>query len=260
MTDVFISYKREDHTRVDRLASLLADVGVNVWYDAALPAGEEWQRRIEEVARSARAIVVCWTPHAVNSKPIAREIEIARERGVLLPVRFLPCEMPPELKSSLQYADMSDWSEGSAHKGLHQLALGLDQLLKSAIAAKLRERAGGENPEVVARLRALLVKIAREHGEPISYERAFHSIADAWADGAKTSFDALYGALDAIADQNRARREPPLFALVVNRDGIPGRGYFQKHCFLTGADNAAARNVHAMHLKRVYGYSWPNDP
>lgn len=259
MPDVFISYKREDHVRVDRLAGILRDLGADVWHDAALSAGLAWQDRIEGIARAARAIVVCWTDAAAGSSWIQSESKIGLGRGVLVPAKFAPCEVPAELQA-LHFADLSDWTDGCDHKGLLQLVGGIDVLLRTKMAAKLIERGGGENPEVVSRLRALLVKVARSGADPIPYDRAFASVAAGWADGSKASFSALYGALDAIAEQNRSRREPPLFALVVKNDGVPGKGYFEKHCFIKGADTVAARELHQMHLRRVYAYSWPNDP
>jgi hypothetical protein len=59
MVDVFLSYKREDRPRVDRLATCLADLDIDAWYDVSLRAGDDWQARIEEIARAAKAIVVC---------------------------------------------------------------------------------------------------------------------------------------------------------------------------------------------------------
>ncbi len=259
MTDVFISYKREDHVRVDRLASLLKEFHLSVWHDAALGAGEKWHERIMGVAEKAKCIVVCWTDEAAQSRWVRNEVEVGLRRDVLVPAVWAPCDPPAHL-AHLHMANMTDWAGGNDHKGLLQLAEGMERLVGHKLAAKLKERAGGENPEVVARLRALLVRTARKGGEPISYRKAFGTVASAWARGTKTSFEALYGALDAIADQNRARREPPLFALVVSKEGVPGRGYFQKHCFLEGADSDEARTLHAAHLKRVYEYAWPNDP
>jgi hypothetical protein len=259
MTDVFISYKREDHVRVDRLASLLKEFQLSVWHDAALGAGESWHERIMVVAERAKCIVVCWTDEAAKSRWVLGEVEIGLRREVLVPTAWAPCMPPPRL-AHLHMANMTDWAGGNDHKGLLQLAGGVERFVGRKLSAKLRERAGGENPEVVARLRALLVRIARKGGAPISYRKAFYTVANAWAHGTKTSFEALYGALDVIADQNRARREPPLFALVVSKEGVPGRGYFQKHCFLEGADSDEARALHAAHLQRVYDYDWPNDP
>jgi len=85
-------------------------------------------------------------------------------------------------------------------------------------------------------------------------------VADALIEGEATSLRNLFGTLDAIAEQNRRRLEPPLLALVVNADeGLPGKGYFEKHCFLE-FDTELAETVHAAQLEAVYAYDWPEDP
>lgn len=259
MVDVFISYKREDHVRVDRLASLLKEFQLSVWHDAALGAGDDWHKQIMQVAEKAKCIVVCWTDEAAKSRWVQNEVRVGLRRDVLVPVMWAQCERP-YLLDRFHIANMTDWAGGHDHIRLLQLFEGIERCIGRKLAAKLTERAGGENPEVVARLRALLVSIARKGGEPISYRKAFGTVASAWERGTKTSFEALYGALDAIADQNRARREPPLFALVVTKAGVPGRGYFQKHCFLDDGEADGARAIHAAHLRRVYAHDWPNDP
>ena len=41
MSDVFISYKREDKARVEALYTLLLDLDVPVWFDAGIEVGVE---------------------------------------------------------------------------------------------------------------------------------------------------------------------------------------------------------------------------
>jgi hypothetical protein len=186
-------------------------------------------------------------------------MKIAQQRRVLVPLRFSSCQLPPEL-DRLHCADLTDWAGETAHRGVAQLVDGLERFLQRGLPARLEERVGGQNPAAVQALRQLLVRIARTQSPPITYEQAHAAICGHWPQGSQTPITALFGALDAIADQNRARREPPLFGLVVGGSGIPGRGYFQKHCFLAGGYSAEARQLHSAQLKRVYGSSWPHDP
>lgn len=259
MVDVFVSYKREDRPRVDRLVGLLSDLDLKVWHDASLEAGEDWQQRIEAVARRAGCVVVCWTEAAAASQWVRAELEIGRSRGVLAPVRFEPCPLPQDL-AWMHWPDLSDWTDGLDHPGIRGLVDGVERVLKCGLPARLQQRIGGQNPDVVAKLRTLLVRIARTGGAPITYQQAHDHVASLWVGCEEMPMTALFGALDAIADQNRSRREPPLFGLVVGAEGLPGRGYFQKHCFLAGGTTDEARFIHAAHLRRVYGYSWPHDP
>jgi|GEM_PF-1641041 len=259
MVDVFVSYKREDRPRVDQLVGVLNDLDIKTWHDASLRAGDEWQDQILRVASAARCLIVCWTEAAERSIWVQREMAIGRGRGVLVPALFSRCTPPTGLEA-VHWADLSAWTGQLDHAGLRQLIDGVDRVLGMRLSAKLEEQAGGRNPEVVAKLRALLVTRARTHASPISYLEAHEHVCGLWSKGRDTPLESLYGALDAIADQNRMRREPPLFALVVGASGLPGRGYFQKHCFLAGGGGEENRLVHAAHLRRVYGYSWPHDP
>jgi hypothetical protein len=71
------------------------------------------------------------------------------------------------------------------------------------------------------------------------------------------SYPRLFGALDAIADDNRRLGEPPLFALVANREGdawLSGHGYFRKHTFLATSYDALAPLLYQAHLERMYKY------
>lgn len=257
--DVFISYKREDYARVDQLAALLEDIKIRVWHDASLAAGELWPDRIEEMARRARAMIVCWTPAAARSEWIRREMEIGFERNILVPVQFGAGPLPANLRD-YHVADMTTWAGEADHPGLYQLARGLEAVLAVPVGSRILELAGGQNPAAVAALRAHLIRLARKREPPISYEEARAVIAAKLIEGEATPLRNLFGTLDAIADQNRRRREPPLFGLVVNPDeGLPGKGYFEKHCFLE-FDTELAESVHAAQLDAVYSYGWPEDP
>ena len=70
----------------------------------------------------------------------------------------------------------------------------------------------------------------------------------------------LWGALDAISEQNRRRRDPPLDVLVVSKDtGRPGRGYWQKSAFLPGDGDELEQRMFERHLARVRAAKWVQD-
>lgn len=126
---------------------------------------------------------------------------------------------------------------------------------KAPLEAQWYERVLGKNPEAVRVLRAKLVDIARKRGSPITYTDAYAAIAHIYVEGTKTTLRTLYGTLDEIADQNRGNREPPLFGLVVKHgDGLPGQGYFQKHCYLPNEHHPMSAALFRAHLERIYDY------
>ena len=57
VADVFISYKREERQAVERLAQELRKLGLDVWFDASLNAGEAFSDEIDREARAAKAIL-----------------------------------------------------------------------------------------------------------------------------------------------------------------------------------------------------------
>lgn len=262
MVDVFISYKREEFARVDRLAEILGGLGLKVWHDASLVPGDDWQVRIDEVAFSAKCVLLCWTKEADRSKYVKRETKIGLDRKVLVPVKFGPGRFPFRL-SRYHFADLSNWNDDLDDPGLEKLVTGIARYLPAdrPIVSYLNETRGGHSPEAVATLRRHLVRMARRRDAPITYEQAKQLIAHTYKDGRATPDRVLYGTLDAIASQNRSKREPPLFGLVVLPDTrIPGRGYFQKHCFIQNHNSQLVRSVFAAQLEEVYSYGWPQDP
>jgi hypothetical protein len=113
-------------------------------------------------------------------------------------------------------------------------------------------------------VRSLLVDRALNGGEPFTYKEAEEALRDAAQeeDLQIGEFDqhSLWGALDAVAEQCRRRREPPLDVLVVSKDtGRPGRGYWQKHAFLPGDGDDLEKQVFERHLAAVRASNWSQD-
>ncbi len=173
---------------------------------------------------------------------------------------------PPAPFNHLQAADLTAWTGAPDHYELQRVLVRLEQLTeKKHLARSARLRAGGQHEAMVALLRAMLVQRARSGADPFTYREAETELrAAAGREGLKLGeFDqhTLWGALDSIAEQNRRRREPPLGALVVGQNnGLPGRGYFQKHVFLAGGHDDLERAVFQRHLERVRASDWPQDP
>jgi hypothetical protein len=265
MADVFISYKREDRPRVEALTELLIDLELSAWFDAGIEVGAAWEARIMEEAEAASAIVVCWSFAATASPWVKREADVGLRRGVLVPVMLQWCAPPPPF-DAIQAADLTKWDGAPGDPDLQRVLQRIEQLTaKKDVARNARRRGGGQHEELVALLRHLLVARARSGEAPFTYREIEARLREAAAEERLPlgEFDqhSLWGALDAIAEQNRSRREPPLGALVVGKNnGLPGRGYFQKHVFLEGGHDDLERAVHDRHLARVRASLWPQDP
>ncbi len=96
MSDVFISYKREDLDRVRPLAEALTADGLSVWWDAQIPGGAGWRRTIEEALNKAQCVLVVWSEISVGPEGefVHDEASYAKRRGVYLPVRIDAVQPP----------------------------------------------------------------------------------------------------------------------------------------------------------------------
>jgi len=264
MSDVFISYKREDLARIETLTALLADLDIGVWFDAGIEVGADWDRRIHEQIDAARAMIVCWSFAAVSSPWVVKEAMIGVERDILVPVKIHPCALIPPF-DTLQTADLTQWEGEADHPEIQKMLTRLGLLLgKKNLARNARSRAGGQNEALVNLLRSLLIDRAMSGEAPFTYKEAEDALRDAARAEDLHIGDldqhALWGALDSISEQNRRRREPPLNVLVVSKEtGRPGRGYWQKNVFLEGDADDLEQRVFERHLARVRASSWPQD-
>jgi hypothetical protein len=83
MADVFLSYKRDERAAIETIASRLRDLGLTVWFDASMSAGETFNDEIDREARAAKAVLVCWSPGARESRWVKAEAMIGFEQDKL---------------------------------------------------------------------------------------------------------------------------------------------------------------------------------
>src|SRR4029079_9497900 len=87
--EVFISYRRADEAHARRLSQLLAQEGVEAWYDAQVGAGEIWRAAVAQALQAAAIFVLVYPSAAAASDEIAKELAAATlEKKVVVPVRL----------------------------------------------------------------------------------------------------------------------------------------------------------------------------
>ena len=128
MSEVFISYKREERDKARSIAEALAKRGFSVWWDIDLLPGDKFADEIAAVIEHAKAAVVLWSEAAINSAFVRAEASRAANRNILIPVRLDDCELPLP-HDGLHTLDLSSW-EGSANDRM------LDPLI-SAVEKKI---------------------------------------------------------------------------------------------------------------------------
>ncbi|HVR89565.1 MAG TPA: TIR domain-containing protein [Novosphingobium sp.] len=109
MTDIFLSYNREDAAVARLYADGFAREGLSVWWDATLHSGEAYDEVTEAALREAKAVVVLWSPRSVVSRWVRAEATIADRRKTLVPVTIEPCERPIMFELT-QTAELSHWT------------------------------------------------------------------------------------------------------------------------------------------------------
>ena len=160
MTDIFLSYSRQDKPRVAPMVAALEAKGWDVWWDMALVPGEEFDNVTAAALERARAVVVVWTPTSVASRWVRGEARVGADRNVLVPVRFEGALLPIDLRA-IQTTDFDDWG-GDPQSGPFQT---LQQSLLAMLGAPAKAGAPcvGRSQEL-DRVRELLGRAKRGEG------------------------------------------------------------------------------------------------
>jgi len=108
MSELFISYAREDAISVGRLASALSDAGHQVWWDQHLVGGSEYSREIEDAIGRSAKVLVLWSTLAAQSPWVRDEALAARDAGKLVPIT-LDGSSPPMGFRQFHTLSLVDW-------------------------------------------------------------------------------------------------------------------------------------------------------
>lgn len=111
MSQVFVSYKREDELRVGRIARALEAEGLDVWWDRGLPGGESWHTNIETKLEHARCVVVVWSANSSGHEGgyVREEARRGLSRNILVPVLIDPLQNLPLGFGEIQALDLTRW-------------------------------------------------------------------------------------------------------------------------------------------------------
>src|SRR5215510_370881 len=99
MSDIFISYKREEQAMARNLANALEGEGWTVWWDPKLRAGERFNDVIEKALKESKCVLVMWSKRSVESKYVKDEATYALNRNKLVPVMIEEVELPFRLRT-----------------------------------------------------------------------------------------------------------------------------------------------------------------
>jgi hypothetical protein len=108
VTDIFLSYAREDSNCAVAMIQAFKHAGWSVWFDRSIPPAGEWMGILETELEQARCVVMLWSDHAMQSDWVLKEGMAGLDRAVLIPVRIREADVP-EVFASIQFADLTSW-------------------------------------------------------------------------------------------------------------------------------------------------------
>jgi formylglycine-generating enzyme required for sulfatase activity len=128
LSDIFISYAREDLRRAKQLAEALKAQGWSVFWDRTIPAGKSWHEMIDAALHKARCVIVTWSEASIQSSWVREEAEEGRERKILVPVLFAEVK-PPIGFRSIQAASLVNWDGRPTAEEFQQLISAVADIL-----------------------------------------------------------------------------------------------------------------------------------
>ena len=152
MSDIFISYKREEQPIARKLADALEREGWSVWWDPKLRAGEDFDKIIEAVLNESRCVIVLWSKLSLASDYVRAEASEAMEQKKLVPVAIENIILPFRFKR-LHTPKLLNWDGSNQSVEFRRLVEDISALIgepQNRVAADQRVpdhiRAAGQAP------------------------------------------------------------------------------------------------------------------
>ena len=134
MSEVFISYAKEDRATAAELAAVFESKAWTVWWDRHIPPGRTFDEVIEEALSTTRCVIVLWSALSVASRWVRAEASVASERGILVPVLIEDVDQPLEFRR-IQAAHLVNWHGELDDPELQQLLATVSQIVSAGTGA-----------------------------------------------------------------------------------------------------------------------------
>ncbi len=125
MSDIFISYSRDDKPWVSKLAKALQEEGYSVWWDPEIMPGQDFEQVIQEALENTKCVLTIWSPSSVKSQWVRSETSKALELNKLIPIQYLESKLPMPF-DRIHTADLQGW-KGKTDDHRYQRLLGAIQ-------------------------------------------------------------------------------------------------------------------------------------
>jgi hypothetical protein len=128
MSDIFISYTREDRSRIEPIAKALEEQGWSVWWDRKIPPGKTFSQVIEEAIDVAKCVIVIWSHGSIKSDWVQNEAAEGARRKILVPALIDDVKIPFEFRR-IQAADLIEWESQTDHPGFTALLSTISEIV-----------------------------------------------------------------------------------------------------------------------------------
>ena len=143
MSDIFISYSKEDRAKAKDIADALKQQGFSVWWDRSIPPGKTFDTVIEEALEAANCVIALWSKTSVSSKWVKIEASEGDRREILIPVLIERDVKIPLAFRRIQAADLRDWEGKLPHPGFDNLLKAVAGILGRPPAVQPGQKAKG---------------------------------------------------------------------------------------------------------------------
>jgi hypothetical protein len=127
--DIFISYKREDRRRIERLVEIVSAQGWSVFWDPKIIPGEtNWDMLLERKLKAAKCVLVAWSELAATSHYVRTEAHHGRSRDILVAVTI--DGTVPATFALAQTVDLTGWSGGDDDARIAGVLTGIAKLIE----------------------------------------------------------------------------------------------------------------------------------
>lgn len=147
---IFLSYAREDETRIEPLVRALEDQGWSVFWDRRIPSGQTWRSYIGKALTDARCVIVAWSRFSITSGWVSEEADEGKARNILVPV-LLDAVEPPIGFRSVQAADLTNWQSEHPSPRFEHLLNDIGTLLNSTPTLPRSHGAADSKPGIFRR-------------------------------------------------------------------------------------------------------------
>ena len=129
MSDIFLSYSRQDLQRVETLVRAIESAtGWSVWWDFRIRAGNSFDELIEQKLAECRCVLVAWSETSVGQRWVRAEAAEGLEREILVPVLLDQAKRPLQFKN-VHAADLVGWQGDTEAEAFVRLIHDLTGLL-----------------------------------------------------------------------------------------------------------------------------------